>query len=104
MLEEEDEEDDDDSCNPEDEKDDDDDWDNNLSPKQTLTPNDPRAEVYRLSQTETRRVRFWRLVVLLLLAITGALVATGTYLLLRNAQEDDFRNQVQSQSTNAICS
>jgi len=56
-------------------------------------------EVQRLSRWETMGIRFWRTVVIVLLVIAGILVATGTYIFLRDAEQNDYRNRVSWQDT-----
>lgn len=55
-------------------------------------------EVHKLSRWETIGVRFWRTVVLLLLIIAGVLVSTGTYIFLRDAEEEDYVRRVRRSS------
>jgi hypothetical protein len=48
-----------------------------------------RAEIEALARRETRQLRAWRLILVLVMLATGAMVATGTYLYIRNQQADD---------------
>lgn len=54
-------------------------------------------QVQRLSKWETYGIRFWRTVVLVLLIIAGVLVSTGTYIFLRDAEQNDYRNRVSTE-------
>jgi hypothetical protein len=48
-----------------------------------------RAEIEALARRETRQLRAWRLILVLVMLATGAMVATGTYLYIRDQQADD---------------
>ena len=50
--------------------------------------------VENLSKTETRKVQIWRRNVLIVLVVTGALLATATYFYLINQDTDDFDSSV----------
>lgn len=51
-------------------------------------------QMQQLSRWETRGVRFWRTIVLILLIIAGALVSVGTYIFLSDAEKNDTTNRV----------
>jgi hypothetical protein len=48
-----------------------------------------RAEIEALARRETRQLRAWRLILLLVMLATGAMVATGTYLYIRDKEKGD---------------
>ena len=50
--------------------------------------------VENLSKRETRKVQIWRRNVLIVLVVTGALLATATYFYLINQDTDDFDSSV----------
>jgi hypothetical protein len=51
---------------------------------------DETKEVRRLASSETSHLRFWRLVVVALLLISGAVLSTFTYIFLKAQQKDDY--------------
>ena len=53
-------------------------------------------EVKEIAETETRRMRCWRFVILLSILCTGAGICTVAYLFLTNKQESDFESQVRN--------
>lgn len=53
-------------------------------------------QVQKLSEAETKSIRFWRVIVLVLLIVAGAAVASGTYVFLTKANETDFLNRVRA--------
>ena len=54
---------------------------------------DPTAlkEVLELAKTETKRMRQWKILVVLGILLTGAAVSSGMFFFLREQQDDDFR-------------
>ena len=61
-----------------------------------VSSNDERKEIQDLAKKETVSVRRWRLVVVSLLAITGGILSTFTYRLLRGEDRDDYVDAVSS--------
>ena len=61
-----------------------------------LLEEDPAAlrEVQELAQAETKRMRQWKILVVLGILLTGAAVSSGTYCFLEKQQDDNFRSQV----------
>ena len=55
---------------------------------------DEVKEVLKLAKKETARVRVWRMIVLVTLLITGAVLSTFTYKFLRNEQNEDYKDAV----------
>jgi hypothetical protein len=55
---------------------------------------DETKEVRRLASSETSHLRFWRLVVVALLLISGAVLSTFTYIFLKAQQKDDYVDAV----------
>jgi hypothetical protein len=51
---------------------------------------DETKEVHRLAASETAHIRFWRLVVVALLLVSGAVLSTFTYIFLRGEEKDDY--------------
>ena len=56
--------------------------------------NDNRKEIQDLARKETVSVRRWRLVVVSLMAITGGILSTFTYRILRDEDRDDYIDAV----------
>jgi hypothetical protein len=70
-----------------------------LSSTGTNTESDPQfkpderdetKEVQRLASSETAHIRFWRLVVVALLLVSGAVLSTFTYVFLNGEEKDDY--------------
>jgi hypothetical protein len=55
---------------------------------------DEVKEVHKLSQKETARVRMGKLLVLVSILATAALVSTGTYIFLKKEEDADYNNSV----------
>jgi hypothetical protein len=55
---------------------------------------DETKEVQRLAASETAHIRFWRLVVVSLLLISGAVLSTFTYVFLNGEEKDDYVDAV----------
>jgi hypothetical protein len=55
---------------------------------------DEVKEVHKLAQRETARVRMGKLLVLVSILATAALVSTGTYIFLKKEEDDDYNNSV----------
>jgi hypothetical protein len=55
---------------------------------------DEVKEVHKLAQKETARVRMGKLLVLVSILATAALVSTGTYIFLKKEEDDDYNNSV----------
>ena len=55
---------------------------------------DEVAAVQRFSRRDTRRIRLWRLVVVVAMLLTGAGVTTWTYLRLVDQEEENFERAV----------
>ena len=55
---------------------------------------DALQEVRAVAKSEYEGVRLWKLIVLLLMAITAVLVSTGTYIFLRREEDDDYTDSV----------
>jgi hypothetical protein len=55
---------------------------------------DETKEVHRLAASETAHIRFWRLVVVALLLVSGAVLSTFTYIFLRGEEKDDYVDAV----------
>lgn len=55
---------------------------------------DERTEIQDLARKETASVRRWRLIVVSLLAITGGVLSTFTYRILRQEDKDDYVDAV----------
>jgi hypothetical protein len=51
---------------------------------------DEVKEVQKLAKKETSYIRFWRLVVILSLLVTGAVVSTLTFVFLKAEEQDDY--------------
>ena len=58
------------------------------------TSNDEEKEIKEIARKETRSVRRWRLIVVSLMAITGGILSTVTYRLLRGENTDDYLDAV----------
>jgi hypothetical protein len=76
-----------------------------LSSTGTNTESDPQfkpderdetKEVQRLASSETAHIRFWRLVVVALLLVSGAVLSTFTYVFLNGEEKDDYVDAVRS--------
>jgi len=74
-----------------DEEDDQDEEDDDQSPDQER---DESAEIRKLAQRETTRVRIWKVILLAIIAATAAAVTAGTYRILKQEEEDDFETAV----------
>jgi len=61
---------------------------------------DEVKEVLKLAKKETARVRVWRLIVLVTLLITGAVLSTFTYKFLKDEQHEDFKDAVSADILN----
>ena len=57
---------------------------------------DEVRDLQKLVCFETNSLRCWRLIVVLLLLITGATIATFTFLFLRDEEEESFERTVSS--------
>jgi hypothetical protein len=57
---------------------------------------DETKEVQRLASSETAHIRFWRLVVVALLLISGTVLSTFTYIFLKGQEKDDYGDAVRS--------
>lgn len=57
---------------------------------------DDTAGILSLARRDTNHVRRWRLVVLMVIVVTGATLTGGTYLTLKNEQTDDALERVGS--------
>jgi hypothetical protein len=55
---------------------------------------DEIKEVRNLARKETKDVRFWLFMVLLLLGVTAGMVSAGTYILLTKQENDNFETSV----------
>ena len=55
---------------------------------------DEVQEIERWSSRETARVRTWRVLVTVLLTVTGVAVSVSTYILLRNEEKHNFDEAV----------
>ena len=57
---------------------------------------DPTAlrEVKELAKVETKRMRQWKILVVLGILLTGAAVSWGIFFILRQQQDDNFKSQV----------
>jgi hypothetical protein len=55
---------------------------------------DEVEEVHKMAHRETIGVRVWKLLLVGTLVTTAALVSTGTYVLLEQEEEDDFKENV----------
>jgi hypothetical protein len=55
---------------------------------------DEVKEVKRLAHKETSHVRLGKLLVLVSILATAALVSTGTYIVLKDQEDDDFTHSV----------
>ena len=55
---------------------------------------DETADLLSVARRDTAHVRRWRMVVLTMIVVTGAVLTTGTYLVLRNEQFDDSIERV----------
>ena len=55
---------------------------------------DEVQEIERWSSRETARVRTWRVLVTVLLTVTGVAVSVSTYILLRNEEQRNFDEAV----------
>jgi hypothetical protein len=55
---------------------------------------DEIKEVQKLAKKETSYIRFWRLVVILSLLVTGAVVSTLTFVFLKAEEQDDYVDAV----------
>jgi hypothetical protein len=55
---------------------------------------DEVKEVHKLAQKETARVRMGKLLVLVSILATAALVSTGTYIFLKKEEDDDYNDSV----------
>jgi hypothetical protein len=55
---------------------------------------DEVKEVHMLAQKETKAVLVWKLVVLMMLLVTSAMVCTGTYIILNKAEDTDYEDSV----------
>ena len=56
----------------------------------------PIEEVKAIAQSETRKMSFWKVFVVLSLLLTGAAVSVSVYVFLDNKQQDEFENQVRA--------
>ena len=55
---------------------------------------DDGKELQRLTSRETKRVQFWRVVLVISLLVIGALVVTGAYLLLSQSEVNTYLDGV----------
>jgi hypothetical protein len=55
---------------------------------------DEIKEVHRRAQKETTRVRMGKLLVLLSILVTAAIVSTGTYILLKKEEDNAYEDSV----------
>jgi len=55
---------------------------------------DEAAEIMSIARRDTAHVRRWRMVVLMMIVCTGAVLTGGTYLVLKNEQFDDALRRV----------
>jgi hypothetical protein len=58
---------------------------------------DEVKEVHKIAQKETARVRMGKLLVLVSILASAALVSTGTYIILKKEEDDDYNNSVSIQ-------
>ena len=66
------------------------------SRKHQSSKTDETRHIEDMSRNETINLRAWRLIVLLAMLATGAMVATGTFLYLRNQARADVEESVSS--------
>jgi hypothetical protein len=55
---------------------------------------DEVKEVHRLARKETTRVRIGKMLVLLSILVTAAIVSAGTYILLKKEEDDAYEDSV----------
>jgi len=56
-------------------------------------------DMMKLTRHESANVRTWRLIVLVVIIMTGAIVTALTYTFLKQGEEDDYRVSVRTQIT-----
>ena len=56
----------------------------------------PIDEVKAIAKSETRKMAFWKVFVVVSILVTGAAVSMSVYYFLDNKQQDEFENQVSS--------
>jgi len=61
---------------------------------------DEVKQVHKLAQKETKDVRVWKLMMLLAILTTAALVSAGTYIFLRQAEDADYQDSVSKRFAN----
>ena len=66
----------------------------NDNEKFVATEPNPIDEVKALAKSETRKMTFWKVFVVVSLLVTGAAVSSSVYFFLERKQEGDFKNQV----------
>ena len=59
---------------------------------QKAEPN-PLDEVKALAEKETRRMRFWKFIVVVAILVTGGIVSAGVYKFLMKKRQDEFYNR-----------
>ena len=62
----------------------------------------PIEEVKALAKSETRKMTFWKVFVVLSILLTGAAVSASVYFFLDHKQEDDFKNQVSQLAISSV--
>jgi hypothetical protein len=78
-----------------DEDDDDDDDDDDSESSTSIDETNQQDEtIQNLAKRETAFVRMWRTIVISAMVLTGALLTTGTYLVLRNQEKDEGQQKV----------
>ena len=63
-------------------------------PKDAAADDVALDEVRAMAKHETQGVRLWKIVVLLLMSATAAVVSAGTYIFLRAEEDDDYIESV----------